>query len=371
MDGSFIIESLDPTLMFTFLAVGNGYVPEFVRVVDPARQRIDFKLKAMPEGPFADGCVLRGRVLDPDGAPLVGATVSPMGRSFTDGSMTLGGMADMDPLAITDEDGAFLLLAGKPAQSYIATVRSRALCPQVVQELKPDEDNLIQMSVGVTVTGRILQNGQPMAGIAVGLSQASRSAEQYVGAYSIGTDDSGSFTFLNVPANQDVFVYGAMESLRVLGALAVTRVGTPADGGSIDVGGLELHEGLELRGRVELSDGREVPANTRITLSRNEAWDSQMVELEEDGSFRFFGLPAERYSLSVRVRGYSMSAENFSFDSMNGFGLDGMIPHSIPGLIIQLDPGESQRVSRPDQAALRALIARQEQPLRGTEEPDD
>ena len=74
-------------------------------------------------------------------------------------------------------------------------------------------------------------------------------------------------------------------------------------------------------------------------LSRDTAWDSQSVEADADGRFRFDGVPPERVSVNVRVKGYHVSDANVSLDRLNGNSLEGMVDGDITDLHVQLDPG--------------------------------
>jgi len=87
-----------------------------------------------------------------------------------------------------------------------------------------------------------------------------------------------------------------------------------------------------------LSDGKPVPAKTRLFLGREQAWDHTEAEVGEDGRFEFKDVPAESVSLSVRVKGYKFSKRNPSLDWMNG-GIVGRVTGDIPDLTLLMEPG--------------------------------
>ena len=74
-------------------------------------------------------------------------------------------------------------------------------------------------------------------------------------------------------------------------------------------------------------------------VSREDAWDSRRVELDADGRFEISGLPTEKYSLSVSLRGYRISSKNHSVDAQNPFQLVGTIDQDIDSLKILMEPG--------------------------------
>jgi hypothetical protein len=115
-----------------------------------------------------------------------------------------------------------------------------------------------------------------------------------------------------------------------------------------------------------LSDGKPVPAGTRVLISRQEAWDSQQALVEKDGSFAFTGLPPEQYGLSARAPGYHVSPTNASFDLLNPFGLLGTVRADISGLRLLCDTGEMPpRQPNWDKQRAEEYERRKNAPLRG------
>ncbi len=191
--------------------------------------------------------------------------------------------------------------------------------------------------------GRLVMNGKPMPGIAVGLVQADRRIRTFVGEYIIATDVDGNFLFSNVVSNQQMYVYGKMESLKSVGAVTSCECETKADGQTVDVGDLQIQPAHTLAGKVVLSDGKSVPEKIRIIISRKKAWDSRLVELAAAGSFHVDGLPMECVDVTVEVPGYRLSEKNANLDKIHGFSLRGVVDRDIPDLVVLLEPGEFVR----------------------------
>ena len=197
----------------------------------------------------------------------------------------------------------------------------------------------IRMTAGATLVGRLVRDGKPVAGAVVGLVQANRGIFNYVGDTSIGTDEHGGFTFRNVHSDDDYFVYGLMGTMKDGGAVTAKAVRVGGEGATTDVGNLPVVRGHRIKGQVVLSDGKAIPPKTRLLVSREDAWDSVRVELGADGRFELSGLPTERYTLSVSLRGYHISRKNHSIDEQNPVWLAGTIDRDIDTLKILMEPG--------------------------------
>jgi uncharacterized GH25 family protein len=292
--------------------------------------------------------VLRGRVVDPAGEPVVGAVVSVSGCK-TESMRWWGAVAQADPLSVTNAKGQYVIVADKDVQALDLKVDARGLVPENIALLpmgQPAPD--IKLSEGAIVSGRIMRDGKPVAGIGVGMVQKDRSSERFLGQLTIGTDADGRFTFSNVGANRDWYVYGLMASTKSLGAPKTQLIHVDDNRTVSNVGDLEFETANTVSGRVVLSDGKPVPPHTRILLSRELAWDSQSVTIDERGGFTFTNVPAELVSLSVRVRGYRTSVKNQSADMVNLGMLVGLVDGNINDLTILLEPGDPQSMSVED-----------------------
>jgi hypothetical protein len=271
---------------------------------------------------------------------------------------------------VTNNKGEFRL--GVPEKGIAIYVQANApfKAPRKFQKLgaggKPYDLMLLE---GVTIRGRLVKGGQPLAGVALGAAQKDRNAETFVGEFQAATDDKGAFQIRNVPAEEALALYGLMSSLSAHGAVAARAVRTGKSGSVADVGDVEVKPGHRLSGRVVLADGKPVPAGTRVLLSRKEAWDSAQAVADTEGRFRFAGLPSETYSLTVNVKGYHLSPKNLSTDLLNGFSLLGVVHEDIIGLRLLLEPGPGPaRDDRSDAKFYEEYNRRRNAPLRGAPE---
>ncbi len=336
--GNFRVASVDPELLFNVLVVADGFRPTIVKKTDPAKGPIDVVLSPLDVDKLDPKRILRGVVLDAAARPLAGARVSA--QMFKTDAYSGFSPDIFDPLAVTNLRGEFVLTSTSPITYADLKVEGNGVAPRIVRGRKPEANpHTIKMTAGVTITGRMVRDGKPVAGAAAGLVQSSRSSDSFLGDTSIGTDENGRFTFLNVHPDEDYFVYGIMGSIKDDGAVAVLRVHSGADGATTDAGDLPVVRGHRVKGRVLLSDGKAIPPKTRLMFSREDAWDTLRVELDAEGRFDVSGLPTEKYSLNVSLRGYRISSKNHSVDPQISSQLVGTIDQDIDSLKILMEPG--------------------------------
>lgn len=342
--GTFKIESLDPQLIFRILVVAKGFAPKFVTKVDPADGPVDVYLQRLNLANVTPDRSIRGQVVDAGGKPIVGAVVESYGvRRKNDLGTRWGQLPGVDPLAVTDDQGEFLLSALEPFQGLDVRVEAGTFAKRQFSNLASGTNrHQLTLTEGVTVKGRVVRQGKPLAGISVGVVSADRGVENFTGNFDIGTDTDGRFAFVNLPPNVDYYIYGLMKSLQSYGAIPIRRIHVGADGTILDAGDLMVGPSQRLAGRLVCSDNRPVPPATRLLVSREQAWDSTQVQLDEEGRFDVRGLPSEAVSLSARVGGYHISPKNLSLDPLNS-RLVGRMDQDVTNLVFLLDKGPDTR----------------------------
>jgi len=199
----------------------------------------------------------------------------------------------------------------------------------------------------------------------VGLVTSDRACGNNLRYDEVATDKDGRFILSNVTPEREFVLYAKMESLRGRGALPTKTFTTGKSGATSDLGALAVQPAHRLAGRVVLSDGKPVPADTRLFLGREGAWDNTEAVLDADGNFDFKDVPAESISLSVRIKGYKLSKRNPSLDWLNG-GIIGRLTGDLTDLILSMEPGGEWRFNGeegdpPDEGDRQP----RDQPLRG------
>jgi beta-lactamase regulating signal transducer with metallopeptidase domain/uncharacterized GH25 family protein/peroxiredoxin len=338
--GRFKIESLDPALVFRILVVAKDCEPKYVAKVDPARGPVKVLLEPRNYADSPPGNTLLGRVVDSQGKPIAGAAVEAHGINHKDGSGGWGSLPGVDPLAVTDEQGDFLLTSRNPFLAMDVIVESRGLARKTFTELRSGTTRHdLTMTEGAMVTGRVTWQGKPLPGVSVGMVATDRRPESFTGNFEVGTDADGRFAFINLPPNVQYQLYGIMQTLQSYGAAKSLPISTEGDGSKVDAGDLVVGPAHRVSGRVVLDDGNPIPPGTRILINREAAWDGLQIVLDQEGRFDTAGIPSGDVSLGVEVPGYRLSARNAGLDRLNPFLISGRVDKDITNLILVMEKG--------------------------------
>lgn len=216
-DGSFRIP-VDPFYLYQVLAVAPGYEP---------------KIESIPRGIYLDArrpadeaSLIRGRVTDADGKPLLGATVAPIRVYFDDGATERPKTKE----TLTDPDGTFVLrLPSDGGVAFDVQVRAHDFAPTIAFDITPMRPRTVNLLRGVAVCGRVVRNGTPVGGAIVRFEP-----RHELGQEEIGTDDDGNFlvTGLGTFEEYKVSIKGLYLPLRI--------AKTGEDGSSIEIGTIDI-----------------------------------------------------------------------------------------------------------------------------------
>jgi len=361
--GAFAITNLAPDLLFRILVAGGGWQPQFVSKVDPALKPLAVTLKPQPGAESPDQ-KLQGRVVDADGKPVTGAVVSIRGVTRSQGTQ-FGGNDDVDQVAVSDADGKFLITSRKPFDAAGVDVEARGLAKGIFQNLATGgEIHTLKLTRGATISGRVVQDGKPLAGVEMNVSGANRESSVFVGDFSIATDADGKFLFANLPPRTEYVLCGTMDSLGARGCLPAKNIRAGDDSETSDVGDVEVRPAFVLGGQIRLADGNPLPAHEHVQLSRESPWDSAQMETDEAGRFNFAGVPPEQVSITARIPGYRLSLRNVSLDRFNSFQLIGRMVTNKMDLVLEFEPGKDRERENEDWESANAL---RQEPLRGAE----
>ncbi len=338
-DGAFQIAGIDESLNFRVLILASDYRPMMLNKVDPLKGQITATLKVIPKDLEADH-MIKGHVVDDAGAPVVGARIEPFGCN--DGTERWWGDTSKvcENETYTDTKGQFALLTKKPDIQIDLRTFGRHLAPVNNPLVSTgDADQEITLPAGASVTGRLVKDDKPLAGIRMCLCPKDRGMEHYITDYHAVTDADGKFTFANVHANDDCYLYATMKSLSPYGALSIKSCGVSADGTTADAGDLTVEPGYTVSGVIFNSDDKPVPKGAKVHLSRWETGgDSLDLTTESDGKFEFKNAPSELCEFWIQIKGYHVSDQNVSFEPANGIFLLGKVDADINDLRVQLDP---------------------------------
>ena len=125
----------------------------------------------------------------------------------------------IEPLAVTDEAGRFVLFCKTNTIDLVSATVAAPAAAQRWVTLKPGGDYLVRLQDGVTVSGQVLRQGQPVKGISIAANTTDRICGAYLDFDPVSTDSNGRFLLLNVPPGREFKVSAATNSLPGSGTL--------------------------------------------------------------------------------------------------------------------------------------------------------
>jgi len=318
-EGSFEIAGLSPDLWFELLAARDGYIAEFVKKVDPAKNaNVTIALAMKPTLTDFSG-VVRGRVVDPDGSPIHDAVVQPFAVVTEKNENIFGAPPGLEPIAVTDAKGEFSISYAKPAPKMLLSIEARGMAPKFATMETGPERHTVTLYDGAAITGRLVANGKGVGNAEIGLIAKNRGyfdsdLTGFGHPYQevrIGTNPDGSFTITNVPEPVEWYLYAKMDSIAQQGATIPVEVKTSHDKEYVHAPDLSVQPGFRLKGTVVLSDGKAIPSGMHIGIGSDRFYDTQTTILSTDGHFEFENLPAGDYHIFPSVKGYRVKGTEF------------------------------------------------------------
>ena len=195
-----------------------------------------------------------------------------------------------------------------------------------LHRLKPGtDDNRLRLLAGSMIVGRVLHKSLGVDGVVVGATPIAgpnprlavnggvitwAATEQAV------TDETGRFAIEHVEPGRIYCLFLPMQSLaeRELGAIA-QEVRTGADGETVEAGELNLHPAHQVSGQVVFAGGNPLRLSSiSVALERPLAHDVQEVHLDDQGYFKFSGVPSESVILSF----HEPSSKKYSASGFRG-----------------------------------------------------
>jgi thiol-disulfide isomerase/thioredoxin len=284
-----------------------------------------------------------GKVIGPDGRPVAGASVQAQ--------MTQ--VVEREPIK-TDAEGRFAFTAKGFFREFSIKVEAPGLASKM---FKTDADGQLtaplQLGTGVTVTGRLVRDGKPVANAPVGLGQVSGFMDHYLGHLESRTDTEGRFRFKHAYTDDEFTAYAKTGGLPGGGSVVPRKFKTEGDGTSIDLGDLTVVSGRTLAGRIVFSDGRAIPPRTRALGYTEGAGGIIWADVDDRGRFEIRGLPEGEVGLGVKfpdiqtwnLPGYRLSAKNKCMDPLNRYRLMGQLRGDIADIVILFEPGDDPPLS--------------------------
>ena len=318
--GGFEIKDLDSSLRFRILVLAEGYVPKYLWNIDPEEGSIEAVLKQRKlDGVSADK-LITGMILESDtDRSVAGARVSPYVWAHTEGGRSYPAR-HVEKATVTDSAGKFTLVAKRSNLKIGVLIEARGLAKKKHAWITAGEGlQTIKLETGATVTGKVSHEGNPVAGMKIGICQTERWSFTYLRDKTTVTDKNGEFTFHNMPADQH-YLYSLKDSSSGASEFSIRtkEVSVSSSEDLLDLGLQKAEPTGIVSGRVFLGDGKKVPVNSEVILSGRRGWASYRVKTGENGTFVFKGIPVgDPYDLSASIDNYRISARNtLPFDSV-------------------------------------------------------
>ena len=335
-DGRFALPPLPDDRLYHLLIFAEGLEPAPFGGMDVKSDPVEVRLK--PPGPPGKFMVW-ARVLDSDDQPVAGATVEPEGVG-TGGGTSWGNATGFPEQTLTSTNGEFTFSRNEMFTRLQIRVKATGFAPALEWLVETNNWQTIKLGEGATLRGRVVKNGEPLAGVRVGVAGADRNSEVYVGHYETRTRDDGTFAFAHLPRHQRWYFYGIMSSLKTHGAIAPRAVSSGANGTTNDLADVEVTPGLRLAGQVQTRHDEPLPKGLKVRLGYDTAWDSQTVTVDEAGRFELVGLAPGKVEVSVDQRGWRLAGANRSLDTWNSWQLTGLLEQDKADLVLLIEPGE-------------------------------
>jgi len=309
-NGNYAISGLDPELVFTLVAVKDGYLAAYIWNVDPAAGPAQ-NAALKPRLSVKDASqIVRGRIVDAQGNAQRGAVVQPDMAVYQRPGGKFGFSAPNDwinELTVTNDNGEFELAYSTPVLEMTFRVMARGMAPMHFTASTGGERKTMVVVAGATIRGRLVYEGKPVPEAEVGLVPNDSSMGRWYPEVRIGTGEAGSFAITNVPPGRIWLLHPTMESLASRGIGAdLVECETKFDSQEVNLGEIRLTRAYSLRGKVVLSDDKPIPPEMHVTIATSRFGDGQVTKLDSHGSFRFDGLPDGIYSVIPAVKGYRL-----------------------------------------------------------------
>ena len=321
-DGNFVLDGL-PLGATSFSARHDQHQEKVLDLeVQSGDNRLDFVLER--------GLTISGRVLDPTGLPVGGASVSA--ASPGGGMMVMiGGAAPKS--AVTNTDGEYRL-EGFGAGSYEVTAKLDGFAPAKTEApVQLDRSDAISVDLQ-------LETGAAITGVVEGLSFDELSQVQIMamqpGASAMPlmaqVDYEGSYLIDNVPAGD----WMVMATVGQGGKNARETI-------TIDPGTLEMvvdfsfGGGLTLSGRVERNG--EPVSGTMVIASSTDGPGAGQTTTDPEGRFILEGLEAGRYQVIVTSLNRSSHQETIELVGDQELNIT-LQEATVRGRVVRADSGE-------------------------------
>lgn len=305
-EGRFSIPELSDSLLFSLAAGAAGYQGDVSEHFDPSQNpKIVIELESLPKAPEIE--LISGRVVNLTGEPLAGAEVRPH-NIFRDNGIGGGSDRSVTPLTLTDEDGNFQMSVGRHIEWMDVRVSAAAHAPAQFRWSRSDEDAVvIKLGAGASLRGKLVFGDAPVAGVEVGLVQKERMMGCLVTPVEVSTDESGVFTFEQLPPGLEYAIYTSSNQ-DASAVLPVSLVDAPGHAELADLGEISTTPPRQFSVTVTTADGSALPAESYVYIGRRYGWRGAQLPLEpkKTSKVTLNDAAPEVVEVALRTTGYEV-----------------------------------------------------------------
>lgn len=206
--GNFQLGPLDPELVFHIIIVAKGFETRTLPQIDPLNGPVSIPLERQDLSHYGPKHLFQGRVINPDGNPVLGAVISV---NFTYGQdvNTSGTVEGVDMMAVTDPEGHFVLTSEKSIDWMDVVIEAPNFARKKLFRVPTGRMLQLRLTEGATVTGQLMEGNQPLANLAIGVNSVD-ATDRGAGRFDTKTDAQGRFQIEHVTPYQDYYLYRVM-----------------------------------------------------------------------------------------------------------------------------------------------------------------
>ncbi|MEM7479330.1 MAG: hypothetical protein AAF483_30470, partial [Planctomycetota bacterium] len=305
-DGTFEFRVAEAELSYQLAIAAEDFEGKLVRFPGKNQGKLVVKLNSIaPE----QSKKIEGRVLDDQGNPLRGVVILPYHIRY--GNITTGTNNGLvSKLTLSDEDGKFTLFAVTKVVNLALRASGRGKATAQVQySFDSKEDCEIIVGKGASLRGRLIFDGQPQAGVKLGIVQQDRSVGAIVTPRELVSNSDGEFVIDHLPPDREYALYTFLQQ-DAKAVLPASLVTAPGHGKRAELGDVPLQAASRLSIKIRAADKQELPEKSMLYVGQRLAWQVARFDPagKNDPLFTIPDASEGSYDVTLRIPGYKVAA---------------------------------------------------------------
>lgn len=302
--------------------------------------------------------LIKGKVLDKDGKPVANAVVEPDVYYDPKTKDIVSGYLDgINELAITDENGEFVIFSETKKPLLGITVRAKNYASTLYQMVDQREQHIISLTPSANLKGKVTKNGSPVANVVVSARRKENalwkdssvgyepvynvyfSGESYFeGDHFALTNKDGEFEIPNLTPNKEHVLVAHLGTIQSKD-YCKTAIATTGDSfATTDTGELKVEPNRKIIGKVILLNAEPIPEKSYIGVTRYLYTENtyKHAEIDKNGEFVIESAPDEELVIYIGIENHIFSQKNPN--AYSDYYLLGNMSKDIKNLTILVEP---------------------------------